>query len=65
MLELYEVDKHRQFHLMYRLTDLHMKSTALSAKKVNLAQLGMSHTVVAILNALAVRGMCHFTVYYR
>jgi hypothetical protein len=62
MVKLYELDKHRQFHQMYKLTDIHLKPTALGTQKVNLAQLGMSHTVAASLKALVARGMYHCTV---
>jgi hypothetical protein len=54
--KVYELDKPRLFHQLYKLTDTHFNSTTQSAMKVNLAVQLMSHTVAASLNALVATG---------
>jgi hypothetical protein len=64
ILKLYELDKPRPFHQLYKLTDTHLNPTGQSVMKVNLAAQVMSLTVAANLSALVAAGKDQCTVYY-
>jgi hypothetical protein len=59
ILKVYELDKPRPFHQLYKLTDAHLNPTVQCAMKVNLAAQLMIHTVAASLNALVAAGKDH------
>jgi hypothetical protein len=65
MLKLHELDKHRPFHQIYKLTDVHLNPTAQSTEKVNLAQPGMSHTVAASPSGIVAKGKYHCTMCHK